>query len=286
MQGLDAVETERAISFCGHAIHEDEVFLVGDATRDERFADNPLVAGGPEIRLYAGRPVHSPDGSRIGTLCVIDRQPRELDQDDLEALDDLATLVETELRVDALRETEKELRKRLSEVERRAALAPPTRLWNRKIGATILQEEVERSLRKGLTIGVMLADIDHFKKVNDKHGHLAGDAVIVATAARMRAALRTYDSVARYGGEEFMAVLPECSHDVAVVIGERLRKRVRSRPVRTDAGALRVTVSVGVCSFRPEKAIDPRRLLARADEALYEAKRSGRDRVVVATLEG
>ncbi len=105
VQGLHAVETSRNISFCGHAILDEGAFVIPDAKKDPRFADNPLVTGFPAIRMYAGQPIHSPDGKRVGTLCVIDPVPRELDSDDLSLLEDLAILVENELRTEMLGES-------------------------------------------------------------------------------------------------------------------------------------------------------------------------------------
>ena len=96
-QGLDALETPRSISFCGHAIHSDEAFVIPDSTLDSRFADNPLVTGAPHIRFYAGHPLKANNGSRLGTLCVIDTKPRHLGQADLDLLHDLGVVVESEL---------------------------------------------------------------------------------------------------------------------------------------------------------------------------------------------
>lgn len=101
-QGLDADQTSRCVSFSGHAILEKDVFIVEDATIDARFTDNPLVTGGPDIRFYAGCPIKGPFGYAIGTLCVIDRKPRSLSQDDCDTLRDLAAMVESELRARAL----------------------------------------------------------------------------------------------------------------------------------------------------------------------------------------
>lgn len=95
--GLDVGETSRDISFCGHAIHSDKPLVIEDATKDPRFADNPLVTGGPGIRFYAGQPLTLSDGQRVGTLCLIDRRPRRLDTDDLKMLSDLGRLVVREL---------------------------------------------------------------------------------------------------------------------------------------------------------------------------------------------
>ena len=97
IQGLDVTETSRDVSFCGHAILDDSMFVVPDATEDERFEDNPLVTGGPEIRFYAGHPIKTSEGHRIGTLCVIDRTPRELSEKDRAVLADLAAIVEAEV---------------------------------------------------------------------------------------------------------------------------------------------------------------------------------------------
>ena len=96
-QGLTATETHRDISFCGHAIHEEGVFIVEDASRDERFHDNPLVTGEPLIRFYAGCPLSAPDGSKVGTLCVIDTESRRFDEADTAILIDLAHMIEREL---------------------------------------------------------------------------------------------------------------------------------------------------------------------------------------------
>ena len=96
-KGLEASETSRDISFCGHAIMDDSVFIIEDALADPRFADNPLVTDEPNIRFYAGCPVHAPDGHRVGTLCLIDSRPRSLRDDDIRTLADLAALVDDEL---------------------------------------------------------------------------------------------------------------------------------------------------------------------------------------------
>jgi diguanylate cyclase (GGDEF)-like protein len=280
-QGLEAVETERAISFCGHAILDDEMFIIPDATRDDRFADNPLVVGGPEIRLYAGRPIKSPDGFRIGTICVIDLVPRKLDVEEIDALEDLAMLVESELRAKSLSAIETDLRKKLSDAERRASIDPLTRIWNREVVMRILSEEISRSVRGNLTVGVMLIDIDNFKLVNDEHGHLAGDQLLKEATVRMRSALRSYDSLGRFGGDEFLAVLPGCDPAQARAIGERLRARLGRGPVKTEASDIEITTSVGIATVAPQKPIEPKVFLDFADKALYEAKRMGRDRVVV-----
>ena len=97
IQGLNVCETSREVSFCGHAINQDELFIVNDALKDERFADNPLVTANPNIRFYAGYPIYSTDNFKIGTLCIIDTQPRTLSEQELAPLKDMAALIQTEV---------------------------------------------------------------------------------------------------------------------------------------------------------------------------------------------
>ncbi len=155
-----------------------------------------------------------------------------------------------------------------------------TTLWNRAAILERLSSELARSSREGTPVGVIIADIDHFKHINDEHGHLCGDEVLREVARALAALVRPYDVVGRYGGEEFVAVLPGCNTDQATEIAERLRNRFSTNPVRTLQGSLRVTLSFGVASTTDEKKhrdVDP--VIQAADEALYEAKRKGRNRV-------
>jgi two-component system, cell cycle response regulator len=152
-----------------------------------------------------------------------------------------------------------------------------TGLWNRAMVREHLSTELIRAKRAGKPLAVMIADLDHFKKINDTHGHLAGDAILREAASRMRLALRAYDSIGRYGGEEFLIVLPDCDTDAAVFVGERARVRVAA-PMHVGDVDLPLSVSLGVSSTRtaPE---DPDGLIQAADAALYRAKAAGRNRV-------
>ena len=123
----------------------------------------------------------------------------------------------------------------------------------------------------------MIGDVDRFKRINDTHGHAAGDAVLEAIAARIRTCLRTFESAYRIGGEEFAILLSGVEAGEAAEVAERLRQALRSEPVND----LRVTMSFGVATLSPAGGFDEEELFARADAALYRAKSSGRDRVCV-----
>ncbi|WP_028081836.1 sensor domain-containing diguanylate cyclase [Solimonas soli] len=279
--GLTICETSREVSFCGHALHSDEVMVVDDAGHDPRFADNPLVTGDPRIRFYAGCPVRGPAGARLGTLCLIDRKPRQMSGGDREALADFAKMVEAEFRLNLVCGAQDELLAELDRMRLRASIDPLTRLWNRGAMNEILRRELAAARGDGKGTGLVLVDLDHFKQINDSHGHAVGDEVLREAAARMLAAIRARDSLGRYGGEEFLAIVPEATPEDARTVAERLRAALAGEPLPTLSGPIGVTASLGVrwVEARDRRAADE--LLRPADAALYRAKRGGRNRVEI-----
>jgi diguanylate cyclase (GGDEF)-like protein len=155
-----------------------------------------------------------------------------------------------------------------------------TQLWNRSSILDFLHRELARSEREGTPIGVVVADLDHFKGINDNYGHFAGDRALQESARRMQNSIRPYDAIGRYGGEEFLIVLPGADADSVLAQAERLRKALRLRPVQTSEANLNVTCSFG-CSAGIGGRVTAESLIRAADEALYLAKRSGRDCSVV-----
>lgn len=155
-----------------------------------------------------------------------------------------------------------------------------TGLYNRRYASSHLSTLFEQAKTSGKSLGLLLVDIDHFKSVNDTHGHAVGDEVLRAVANRLSRHLRGFDTVARWGGEEFVVVMPEANLQVASSVAERLRRKVASGPVAVSSGAaeLTVTVSIGVAVTGPGiETVD--NLLNAADAAMYVAKRGGRNRV-------
>ncbi len=178
-----------------------------------------------------------------------------------------------------------ELNKKLLDVQgelRRQALTDSlTHIHNRRAIMMRLNEEMARAPRQNLPLSIGSLDIDHFKLVNDNHGHASGDFVLQTVVERALKALRPYDALGRTGGEEFLVVMPGVGPRDAHIVLERIRKIVRSTPIELHSLDLVVTVSIGGAVWSGE-SIDS--LLDRADEALYAAKRSGRDQVCIAPL--
>lgn len=160
-----------------------------------------------------------------------------------------------------------------------------TGLLNRRAILGLLQVELERATREKLSLAVLMADLDHFKDINDRYGHMAGDAVLRGAANRMKSSVRRYDSVGRYGGEEFLMVLPGGNGEGALSQAERLRQAVASEPFSFGGQCQTVTCSVGVTWRAAGSRCDADTLVREADLGLYAAKENGRNRVVCACIE-
>jgi two-component system cell cycle response regulator len=156
-----------------------------------------------------------------------------------------------------------------------------TRIWNRSSILDILQRELVRATREQRSVGVVLADLDHFKLVNDTYGHFAGDAVLREFTRRMTAAMRSYDAIGRYGGEEFLVVLPGCDEACTSAQAERMRAALANEPMLINDVQHMVTCSFGATTWRPGSDTTGDTLIHIADDALYMAKNQGRNRTVL-----
>jgi two-component system, cell cycle response regulator len=154
-----------------------------------------------------------------------------------------------------------------------------TRLLNRAAILELLDVELSRSSREQSPLTVIMIDIDHFKNINDQFGHLTGDAVLRQTAERLRLNIRRYDSVGRFGGEEFLVVAPAVKGKTSLGIAERLRLAFSGNPITTGEGIHPVTLSLGVAIKDEHAHADVNSLIKAADEALYRAKKTGRNRI-------
>ncbi|MCR4318703.1 MAG: diguanylate cyclase [Planctomycetes bacterium] len=172
------------------------------------------------------------------------------------------------------------LRYALHELSLAAMTDPLTGLYNRRFSMSRLQEEIDREKRYSHGLTAAMCDIDYFKKVNDDHGHLAGDFVLQRFANVLREISRTTDVVGRYGGEEFLLVLPETDLTHARMYCERLRTKLQDEVIEFEGSEIRVTVSIGAAQFSPEKHAGIQQFIEQADQNLYAAKRGGRNKVV------
>lgn len=254
--GLDGSEDSREFSFCGHAILGDEVFIVHDALKDERFADNPNVLNDPHVRFYAGCPLKAENGHKLGTLCIIDRQPRQFDSDDIEALKDLTAMAERELAAIQL-----------------ATLDELTGISNRRGFMLLAQHSLHFCVRHKLPAALVFMDLDKFKAINDTYGHAEGDRALKVFAETMKRVYRESDVYARLGGDEFVVLLSNASEAVAEGVVGRFGAAIAAHN-RNAVCPYRMSFSHGVVAFSPDthRTIDA--LLADGDSLMYRLKRA------------
>lgn len=253
--GLDACETARDISFCGHAINGSEPFVVMDAAEDDRFSDNPLVTGPPHIRFYAGQPIQCPNGYRLGTLCIIHTQPVEMSQEDLETLKDLAQLVEDEIRVSS-----------------QVVVDDLTGVANRRGFHMFANHTLEVCRRTKTPAELAFFDLDGFKAINDTFGHAAGDDMLKHFAGLLMNCFRNADAIGRLGGDEFAVLLVGSDGD-----SDKALNRLRALAADADCEVRqRIDWSVGTARYDPARHSTVESLLVEADALMYDAKVSRR----------
>jgi len=276
--GLTIRETPRAISFCGHAIAQDEPLIVEDALSDARFADNPLVLHKPKIRSYAGRPLRNSENFAIGTLCVLDRKPRRWTAEARQTLDDLGHWAEAIFATTHLNHAQRTALAELELAKQDATMDPLLHVWNRCAIVDILHREAKRALRNHDPLSVLMVDVDHTESSDNSCAHPTGDEVLEVAARAMRTAIRPYDAVGRFEGDEFMVVLPESDRAVAAVVADRLRRKIEGLSSALDYTNLTCKVSTGTASIEKNGGSDAvDMLVASADKALHSAKHGGSD---------
>ncbi|ABM03487.1 diguanylate cyclase with GAF sensor [Psychromonas ingrahamii 37] len=252
--GINVSEIPRDISFCGHAILENEIFIIPDTIKDERFSDNPLVLNEPYIRFYAGCPLRYLDGSTLGTLCIIDTQPRVLDEEDLDALKDLAELAEHELMAVQLA-TQDEL----------------TKLSNRRGFIKLAQHGLDICARHNISASLVFFDLNKFKSINDTFGHAEGDAALLAFSDHMKNTFRDSDIIGRLGGDEFAVLLTDTSLEPAEKTISRFRSSIEHYNKESNLG-YEISFSEGIVEIDHEKNISLESLLGQADSLMYDNK--------------
>jgi diguanylate cyclase (GGDEF)-like protein len=289
--GIDFTGTRREVSFCGHAILDREPLIVPDAAQDPRFADNPMVVNPPHVRFYAGVQLYSIDRMPLGTLCVLDRVPRTLDDEDLDILRDLARMTEQLIYFRQLATAAQSLQARVyvdstnpdlaaaaGQVEFLLTHDALTGLANRQVLVRTIAENLETWKRDAQHVLVATVNVDKFKRLNEQLGHHAGDKALVAITASLQNLLRPGDLLARAGSDEFVLLLPGLGDDS--VARDRLRQLLQAvtREFTADGagtgGAVPLTCSIGYAIF-PEDGADGDVLLNDATMAVRRAKALG-----------
>lgn len=250
-QGLDACKTPRTISFCSHAICDDQALVVEDTLRDPRFADNPLVANDPRIRFYAGHPIHAPNGQRIGTICLVDAEPRRFSKSDKQTLKDFAGLVDDELASSS-----------------RIHVDELTGVANRRGFMTVAHHVLPLCARHNLTVELLFFDLDGFKQFNDEFGHDVGDRALQLFAKSLLKGFRSADVVARLGGDEFAVMMvgeSAFSQRALKALTARIEKMQKDLPMR-------LRWSVGRVRYDESRHGGVDEFLAEADKQMYVDK--------------
>lgn len=264
---IPPMDFRRGEGVIGWVVDQGRAARVDDVTQDPRWVE----ASDPSFRVRSVvcEPLWS-SAEIIGVLSVTSSEPAAFDDDDQLLLRLLANCSAPPIDRARLR--------------RLAMFDDMTMAFNHRYLTPRLVEEMERAGRAGADVSLLYMDLDHFKSVNDRYGHAAGDDVLRAFADRVQKAVRRVDVLVRRGGEEFVLIMPQTSATQAHATAVRIQQILRAQPIEAAGQSLRQTVSIGVATWDTRET--PDQLERRADEAMYEAKRQGRDRVVVARLAG
>jgi diguanylate cyclase (GGDEF)-like protein len=257
--GDGPAQTSREVSFCAHAILDDKILMVADAMKDERFADNPLVLGDPNIRFYAGCPLKVGDHN-LGTLCVIDDKPRQFTREEIQLLKDLGDLAEQELTAVHMASTDH-----------------LTAISNRRGFESLAGHALAVCHRMGQPATILFFDLDKFKLINDVHGHAAGDRALRTFAHGLISVFRESDVVGRLGGDEFAVLLTGSTAAHVPVQLSRLQHWIAAnfRPQETGYA---IHFSAGQIEYDPRRHPSIESLLAHGDSAMYKVKRASLNR--------
>lgn len=265
-QGLDLGETSRDISFCGHAILGSDVFVIPDASKDARFADNPLVTHDPHIRFYAGYPLQSLNGSNLGTLCIIGREAKAFSQKDIDALSDLGYIIEQEIMTMQL-----------------AMMDELTRISNRRGIMSLMPHYLDFCKRQKTTASLIFIDLDNFKLINDRFGHAEGDFAVSAFTEQMSNTLRQTDLLARFGGDEFIALFSDTEKPTAIDVMDKFSNALAHYNQETDRG-YELAFSYGVVQFDPERHDGIEALNKAGNTLMYQHKKQRKSNALSSQL--
>lgn len=273
--GMARSSYPRQHSLCALAVAQTGPGKIFHGDRTGGLPPGLSLADGTPMCFYVGALLETSEGHRIGTLCIVDSQPRVVEPAHVQLL---AGLARQAMQLIELRRLRRELRSRMDELEQMSMTDELTGLLNRRALMQFIQHEHANWQRHRMPYALCLLDLDHFKSINDSHGHAVGDIALQALARALRRSTRSHDKIGRLGGDEFCVLMPGTSTAQAELVLQRVRQDFQ---IEGWSSALpRPSFSAGIASGAAGSVADA---LQRADEALYRAKRQGRDRVALAT---
>jgi len=251
--GADATNLPRNLSFCGHTVYGDKPLVVPDTLDDARFADNPLATDDNPVRFYAGYPLHLPNGATVGSLCIIDHQPRQFSPADVDALADLAALVEAEFAAACA-----------------TIIDDLTGLYNRRGFHHLATYAIGAARRRAEPLTLAWLDLDRFKQINARYGRADGDNALKAMAGLLSSTFREADVLARYGGDEFAILFASSDEKGAWVAMQYLTEQAAVWNEHAEY-PWALSFSWGVIEFNHDRD-DLESWLKTADRMMYSMK--------------
>lgn len=267
--GLVSFQNPRAVSFCAHALETGHL-VVEDALADSRFADNPIVTGEPHIRAYAGKTVHSLSGHALGTLCVIDSEPRTFSADELQLLEDLAAIVEGELRQPPPEASADALMQGMHRWARERALDPVTRCWNHDAMVELLMREHQSASGSGESFAVALLGLDRMQPIRRDFGDKMADHVLAEVAANLRRSVGRLAALGRYDTDVFLVVMPGAGEREARAMADAALRAVTGKGFRAGPLSVHVGLTAGIAVWKPGTGVV--QLVEGAAQALTAAR--------------
>ena len=256
--GLDIKETPRDISFCAHAILDDNFFSVSDTTLDSRFNDNPMVTGSPNIRFYAAYPISAHNGSKLGTICLLDNAPRHFSEEDKQLLNDLVRMVEKEINATYL-----------------ASFDELTMVSNKRGFIAFADSVLSFCNKTSIPASLIYIDLDHFKPINDKFGHDEGDYALKTFSRILLDNFRDSDVIGRIGGDEFAILLANCTLADCQFNLDRLNDTIETYNLTSNKG-YKIEFSAGLVEYDFVKHSSINELIKEADFLMYQQKESNK----------
>lgn len=253
-EGTEVTETSREISFCGHAINSSDIFVVEDATKDERFFDNPLVTGEPHVRFYAGYPLEIAEGIKVGSFCINDDKPRTFSEEDRQILTDFGKMIEGEL-LEQLRSTTDQL----------------TGISNRFGFNKIANYLFNYAQRDKVALSLLFIDVDDFKSINDNYGHHEGDEALKNISNLLLSSIRGMDVVARLGGDEFVVLYLNTKNESTEVLVNRVYDNLALMNKNLNK-PYNLSISIGYETSVPTVHCTLDDYIKKADQAMYQIK--------------